>query len=61
MAARRLLEITGYREVRIDSVDFLHPQTPVPLVNRLDAVADFSKGVPVISEFAGSLYIRAVK
>jgi len=58
---RRLLEITGYREVRIDPFDFLHPQTPVPLVNRLDAVGRFLESVPVISEFAGSLYIRAVK
>jgi SAM-dependent methyltransferase len=58
---RRLLEITGYRDVRIDPFDFLHPQTPVPLVNRLDAVGRFLESVPVISEFAGSLYIRAVK
>ncbi len=58
---RRLLEITGYREVRIDPFDFLHPQTPVALVNRLDAVGRFLERVPVISEFAGSLYIRAIK
>ena len=58
---RRLLEVTGYREVRIDPFDFLHPKTPVPLVNRLNAVGRFFESVPVISEFAGSLYIRAVK
>jgi 2-polyprenyl-3-methyl-5-hydroxy-6-metoxy-1,4-benzoquinol methylase len=58
---QRLLEITGYREVRIAPFDFLHPKTPVPLVNRLDAVGRFLETVPVISEFAGSLYIRAVK
>jgi SAM-dependent methyltransferase len=58
---RRLLEVTGYREVRIDPFDFLHPQTPVPLVNRLNSVGRFLESVPVISEFAGSLYIRAVK
>ncbi len=58
---RRLLEVTGYREVRIDPFDFLHPQTPIPLVNRLDAVGRFLERVPVISEFAGSLYIRAIK
>jgi len=58
---RRLLEITGYREVCIDPFDFLHPATPVPLVNRLDAAGRFLESVPVISEFAGSLYIRAVK
>ena len=58
---RRLLEVTGYREVRIDPFDFLHPKTPRPLVDRLDSVGRFLEGVPVISEFAGSLYIRAVK
>ncbi|MGH7982088.1 MAG: class I SAM-dependent methyltransferase [Candidatus Udaeobacter sp.] len=58
---RRLLEQKGYRDVRIVPFDFLHPKTPVPLVNRLDAVGRFLEDVPVISEFAGSLYIRAIK
>ena len=58
---RHLLEVTGYREVRIDPFDFLHPKTPVPLVNRLNSVGRFLESVPVISEFAGSLYIRAIK
>jgi SAM-dependent methyltransferase len=58
---RRLLEQTGYRDVRIDPFDFLHPKTPVPLVGRLDVVGRFLENVPVISEFAGSLYIRAIK
>src|SRR5437762_3567231 len=58
---RRLLEQTGYRDVRIDPFDFLHPKTPVPLVDRLDALGRVLENVPVISEFAGSLHIRAVK
>ena len=58
---RRLLEQTGYRDVRIDPFDFLHPKTPVPLVGRLDVLGRFLESVPVISEFAGSLYIRAIK
>jgi SAM-dependent methyltransferase len=58
---RRLLEQTGYRDVRIDPFDFLHPKTPVPLVGRLDVLGRFLEHVPVISEFAGSLYIRAIK
>jgi len=58
---RRLLEQTGYRDVRIDPFDFLHPQTPVPLVGRIDVLGRFLENVPVISEFAGSLYIRAIK
>ena len=58
---RRLLEQTGYRDVRIDPFDFLHPKTPVPLVNRLNALGQFLEDVPVLSELAGSLYIRAIK
>jgi SAM-dependent methyltransferase len=58
---RRLFEQTGYRDVRIDPFDFLHPKTPVPLIDRLNALGRFLENVPVISEFAGSLYIRAVK
>jgi SAM-dependent methyltransferase len=58
---RRLLEGTGYRDVRIDPFDFLHPKTPAPLIDRVDAFGRFLEKMPVISEFAGSLYIRAVK
>src|SRR5262249_2206101 len=58
---RRLLEQTGYRDVRIDPFDFLHPKTPVALIDRVNALGRFLENVPVISEFAGSLYIRAIK
>src|SRR4029450_6290501 len=58
---RRLLEQTGYRNVRIDPFDFLHPKTTHALVPRVNALGRFLESVPVISEFAGSLYIRAVK
>jgi ubiquinone/menaquinone biosynthesis C-methylase UbiE len=58
---RRLLEQTGYRNVRIDPFDFLHPKTPVALIDGVDAFGRFLENVPVISEIAGSLYIRAVK
>jgi len=58
---RRLLEATGYHEVRIDPFDFMHPRTPVSLVDRLNSLGRILENVPVISEFAGSLYIRAVK
>ncbi|HZR06188.1 MAG TPA: class I SAM-dependent methyltransferase [Candidatus Udaeobacter sp.] len=58
---RRLLEKTGYRDVRIDPFDFLHPKTPVALIDRVNAFGRFLENVPVISEIAGSLYIRAIK
>jgi SAM-dependent methyltransferase len=58
---RRLLEQTGYRDVRIDPFDFLHPKTPVAFIGRVNAFGQVLENVPVISEIAGSLYIRAIK
>jgi 2-polyprenyl-3-methyl-5-hydroxy-6-metoxy-1,4-benzoquinol methylase len=58
---RRLLEQTGYRDIRIDPFDFLHPKTPVAVIEGVNALGRFLESVPVISEFAGSLYIRAIK
>jgi SAM-dependent methyltransferase len=58
---RRLLKQTGFRDVRIDPFDFLHPKTPGFLVNRLNGLGRFLENMPVISEFAGSLYVRAIK
>ena len=58
---RRLLEQTGYGDIQIDPFDFLHPKTPVPLIDPLNAIGRFLENMPVVSEFAGSLYIRAVK
>jgi len=58
---RRLLEQIGYRDVRIDPFDFLHPRTPVPLIGRVNTLGRFLEKVPVISELAGSFYIRAIK
>jgi hypothetical protein len=57
----RLLEEAGYQDIRIEPFDFLHPKTPVAFVSRLDSLGRFLESVPVISEFAGSLYIRAIK
>jgi SAM-dependent methyltransferase len=58
---RRLLEQTGYREIRIDPFDFLHPKTPGPLVGPVNGLGRFLEKTPVVSEIAGSLFIRAVK
>ena len=40
---RRLLERAGYRDIRIDPFDFLHPKTPAPLINGVTCSAGFSK------------------
>lgn len=58
---RSLLERIGYREIRIQPFDFLHPKTPIALIDLLSALGRLLENAPLISEFAGSLYIRAVK
>ena len=58
---KRLVEQIGYRDIRIDPFDFLHPKTPAPLITRVNQFGRFLEKMPVVSEFAGSLYIRAVK
>jgi len=58
---QRLLERTGFRDVQIDPFDFLHPKTPRLLVSRLNALGRLFEMMPVVSELAGSLYIRALK
>ena len=58
---RRLLEETGFRDVRIEPFDFLHPKTPASLIGGVNALGRFLERMPVVSEFAGSIYIRAIK
>ncbi len=58
---QRLLEKTGFRNVRIDPFDFLHPKTPPRFVNSLRALGEFLEKIPMMSEFGGSVYIRAIK
>ena len=58
---KRLLEQIGYRDIRIDPFDFLHPKTPTRLIKRINELGSFLEKMPGISEFAGSLYIRAFK
>jgi SAM-dependent methyltransferase len=58
---RGLLERIGYRDVRVEPFDFLHPKMPAPLIDVVAMLGGFLESLPVVSEFAGSLYIRAVK
>src|SRR5438045_210396 len=44
---RRLLEVTGFRDVRINSFDFLHSKTPTALISGVSAVGRFLESVPV--------------
>jgi SAM-dependent methyltransferase len=58
---RRSLERNGFREIRIEPFDFLHPAIPARLTGPLQTISRVLEKTPVIAEFAGSLYICALK
>jgi hypothetical protein len=58
---RRLLKKAGFRDIQITPFDFLHPQIPARFIPTAQAIGSFLEKVPLISEIAGSLYIRAAK
>ena len=58
---RRVLEQVGFTEVRLTPFDWLHPSTPrvlIPVVRGLGACLEW---LPLVREFAGSLFILARK
>lgn len=58
---RRLLKKAGFREIQITPFDFLHPKTPSRFIPTVQAIGSFLEKIPLISDIAGSLYIRAAK
>jgi SAM-dependent methyltransferase len=58
---RRSLEKNGFREIRIEPFDFLHPALAPRFIGPAQAINRVLEKMPVISEFAGSLYLRASK
>jgi ubiquinone/menaquinone biosynthesis C-methylase UbiE len=58
---RRLLEQRSYRNIQIEPFDFLHPKTSPRLIDVVEKLGRVLERAPIISEIAGSLYIRALK
>lgn len=46
-------------DIRIKPFDWLHPATPLKLVDVMDKIGFILERIPVIREFAGSLHIYA--
>jgi ubiquinone/menaquinone biosynthesis C-methylase UbiE len=55
------LKRVGFRDIRIQPFDFLHPKVPRPWIPVVENLSRFAEKVPVLREIAGSLYIRAIK
>jgi SAM-dependent methyltransferase len=58
---QRRLERTGFRKVRIDPFDFLHPKTPRNWIPAVEKMSNVFEKIPLLREIAGSLFIRASK
>jgi 2-polyprenyl-3-methyl-5-hydroxy-6-metoxy-1,4-benzoquinol methylase len=56
--ARQLREI-GFRGIKIEPFDWLHPSTPKPLIRMVSGVGRLMESMPLLREFSGSLYISA--
>jgi len=51
----------GFTNIRLTPFDWLHPQTPRPLIGAVSLLGRCAERVPLLREFAGSLFIRARK
>jgi SAM-dependent methyltransferase len=58
---RRRLEQAGFCEILITPFDFLHPKIPASWIPTVQMLGNLLENMPLVSEIAGSLYIRAVK
>jgi SAM-dependent methyltransferase len=58
---KRRLERAGFRAVRIEPFDFLHPRIPPSWIPMIQNLGCFLEKMPLLREIAGSLYIRALK
>lgn len=58
---KKQLAQAGFVDISIRPFDFLHPQIPEYLIVFFRPVCSFLEQAPILSEFAGSLYIEARK
>lgn len=56
---QRKFQECGFTSIKIIPFDFLHPQIPEYLIPFFQPLCQIVEHLPVISEIAGSLYIRA--
>jgi ubiquinone/menaquinone biosynthesis C-methylase UbiE len=58
---KRQLERHGFSKIEIDPFDFLYPKIPDSFAGRAESFLKVFEKIPLVSEIAGSLFIRAVK
>lgn len=58
-AVKKLLINEGLFNIMVKPFDFLHPKTPLKIINRAEKFGFILEKIPLIREFAGSLLIAA--
>jgi ubiquinone/menaquinone biosynthesis C-methylase UbiE len=58
---KKQLAKAGFIDISIRPFDFLHPQIPECLISFFRPICSLLEHTPILSEFAGSLYIEARK
>ena len=51
----------GFRDIEIKTFDFVHPNIPKRFIPFVTWLGYFFESLPIISEFSGSLFIKALK
>jgi len=58
---RKMLWKAGFKEICVESFDFLHPSVPKRFAKIVEKIGMAIEKIPFLKEFAGSLYIYARK
>ena len=58
---KKLLERTGFTDIKIMPFDWLHPSTPPSLIPLVSGLGKRLEHLPLVQELAGSLLIKAKK
>jgi hypothetical protein len=50
-----------FAEIEISPFDWLHPLTPLPMIEQMKKFGYIMEKIPFVCEFSGSLFIRACR
>jgi SAM-dependent methyltransferase len=55
------LQKAGFSDIEITPFDWLHPSVPQSLIGSVSVMGRALEAIPLLREFSGSLYIRAIR
>ena len=55
------LKLHGFSDISVIPFDWLHPKIPQTAIHTVNKIGNFLEKIPIIKEFAGSLFISAEK